>query len=109
MGYDVHITRRDNWWDDSGPEITETEWRTVIATDPDLEMTPPDLIDGQHPIWTAEMVTHPPEKRFGTAIHWFSPSDISAKNPTDILISKMQAVAQALGARLQGDDGEYYD
>jgi len=109
MGYDVHITRREDWWDESGPEITEQEWHTVVAADPDLKMTSATTGDDQVPHWIAEMTAHPPEHRLGTAIHWFSPADISAKNPTDILIGKMRAVARSLEARVQGDDGEHYD
>lgn len=63
MGYDIHITRRDDWWD---------------------------------------------EERLGTALNWAS-GEISAKNPSCILIVKMRRVAKALNARGLGDDGEYYD
>ncbi|MFD8570117.1 hypothetical protein [Streptomyces sp. NPDC059639] len=108
-GYDVHSTRRDDWSDESGLEITEQEWEAVVTADPDLQMVPAAPSEGQPLRWTAEMVTHPPEKRFGTAVHWFSPTDISAKNPTDTLIRKIQTLARALDARVQGDDGEYYD
>ncbi|MFF4259769.1 hypothetical protein ACFY1L_52345 [Streptomyces sp. NPDC001663] len=107
MGYDIHITRRANWWDDEGPEITTAEWETVVEADAELEMVPePPGWDGPRH-WIAQMITHPPEERLGTALYWDS-GEIRAKNPTDILIAKMRQPAIALNAKVQGDDGEYY-
>ena len=42
---------------------------------------------------------------------WFDwrSGEISVKNPDEPAISKMREIAQKLGARVQGDDGEYYD
>ncbi|MGQ4390011.1 hypothetical protein [Streptomyces sp. SAS_270] len=107
MGYDLHITRRDDWWDEEGPEITTAEWAAVVEADPALEMVPPPPGWNEPPQWSAEMITHPPENRMGTAMHWDS-GEIRAKNPSDILIGKMRQVAVALKARVQGDDGEFY-
>ena len=36
MGYNVHITRRDNWSDDGGPAIAESEWEDAVAMAPAL-------------------------------------------------------------------------
>ena len=38
MGYDLHITRRKDWADESGPEITAEEWLSYIATDRSLRL-----------------------------------------------------------------------
>src|SRR3954467_11033594 len=38
MGYDLHITRKENWTDDGGPTISEAEWRRVIEEDPELQL-----------------------------------------------------------------------
>jgi hypothetical protein len=32
VGYDVHITRKENWFDENGPAISLDEW---AAVDPD--------------------------------------------------------------------------
>ena len=37
MGYDLHLTRKEFWREDVGPEISESEWRRVIDEDPELE------------------------------------------------------------------------
>ncbi|MFJ9695586.1 hypothetical protein [Kitasatospora sp. NPDC101183] len=83
MGYDVHITRRENWWDDDGDgrDITEAEWDALVAAEPGLAMAP----------------------------MWWNSGRIVSKNPSDAVIARMREVAAILGARLQGDDGEYYD
>ncbi|MEU1180828.1 hypothetical protein ABZ464_24870 [Streptomyces sp. NPDC005820] len=81
MGYDVHITRCENWWDEESQDITAAQWEAVVAADPGLVMTP----------------------------MWWSAGRIVSKNPNDALIATMCKVADVLDARVQGDDGEYYD
>ncbi|WP_042409939.1 hypothetical protein [Streptacidiphilus carbonis] len=81
MGYDVHITRRENWWDEEGQDISVAEWEAVVAADPGLGAVP----------------------------LWWNVGRIVSKNPSDAVITRMREVAKALGARVQGDDGEYYD
>jgi hypothetical protein len=79
MGYDVHITRRKSWADADGPEISEEEWLAHIADDPDL-----------------------------ASLYW-NCGNIDAKNPDRPLVRRMVSAAAALGANVQGDDGEWYD
>ena len=38
MGYDVHITRRADWWAEGEPAITQGEWAAVVAADVSFEM-----------------------------------------------------------------------
>ncbi|MFF3691087.1 hypothetical protein [Streptomyces sp. NPDC002187] len=109
MGYDVHITRRENWWDEQGPDISTQEWEAVVAADPDLVMFP--MPEGGwlvEPRWIAESVTSPGVAELGGALDWRA-GRITAKWPCDALLAKMCRVAKTLGARVQGDDGEYYD
>ena len=79
MGYDLHITRRSIWSDESGPAISEEEWLAYVGGDGDLR-----------------------------ALTW-DRGDVYVKNPDPRLFSKMVAAAVALGATVQGDDGESYD
>jgi hypothetical protein len=37
MGYNLHVTRKDFWWDETGPVISLDEWITYVACDPDLQ------------------------------------------------------------------------
>ncbi|MEU1622670.1 hypothetical protein ABZ479_35910 [Streptomyces sp. NPDC005722] len=108
MGYDLHITRRDDWWDDEGPEIGRQEWEAAVAADPDLVMQP--VPDG----WAADafssasMTTRPEREDATEMLHW-DEGLASAKHPSDVLIAKMCDLAGHLGAKVQGDDGEHYD
>ncbi|MGW4379572.1 hypothetical protein [Kitasatospora sp. NPDC004531] len=81
MGYDVHITRWVNWWVEEGRDISTVEWEAVVAADPGLAAVP----------------------------MWWNAGRIVSKNPSDAVIAKMREVAKLLDARVQGDDGEYYD
>jgi len=38
MGYDVHVTRRPNWWDKTGPEISLAEWIALVEADPEMRV-----------------------------------------------------------------------
>ncbi|MGW4895052.1 hypothetical protein ACWEQL_22690 [Kitasatospora sp. NPDC004240] len=108
MGYDVHITRREIWWDEEGPDISTLEWEAVVAGDPDLVMFSPDGGWGGEPQWIAELATGSQDPELGEAMYWRE-GRIVAKHPSDPLLAKMCQVARVLEARVQGDDGEYYD
>jgi hypothetical protein len=77
----VHITRRENWWDEHGPDISAAEWEAMVTDDPGLAVVP----------------------------MWWRAGRIVSKNPSDAVIAKMYEVARLLDARVQGDEGEYYD
>src|SRR5579862_3429180 len=90
MGYDLHITRRDDWTDQSGPVITEAEWRDLIAADPELSLdtqTRLAMSDGDYVFaaWNG---------RAGALA--YHAGEITASNPDRPLIAKMVQVAQKL-------------
>lgn len=33
MGYDLHITRKSEWLDESGPEFSLAEWKAYVSGD----------------------------------------------------------------------------
>jgi hypothetical protein len=98
MGYDLHITRRSEWADDDGPEITLEEWKAYVASDdevrPDSDNGPTDFL------WAA----HPQEP---WPLCW-DRGEINTKNPDETTIRKLVAIANRLSATVQGDDGEIY-
>ena len=102
MGYDLHITRKAHWGDEHGPTISEAEWRAAIDGDPELsldterryETTRGDYVFAA---WNGEP----------GVLGWFD-GEITTKNPDTPLVVKMVAIAAALGATVQGDDGEIY-
>jgi hypothetical protein len=95
MGYDFHITRRDDWADEGGPEISSEEWLKLVEADPRLRLEP------RNGAYFA---------LFGKEA-WFDWTDgqVFAKNPDQATLRKMLEIADQLGAKVQGDDGEFYD
>lgn len=98
-GYDVHVTRKDFWADESGPEITFEEWARCQRSDPqivsDVNNGPNDfMVDisgGTFPLWYEAARGEP-----------------YTKDPSEQAIRKLQEVARCLDARVQGDEGEFF-
>ena len=104
MGYDLHITRKEFNADVEGPMITPEEWLAVVQDDQELTINVlnnsnglkyPYLADwsgpGKYPCWLN-----------------YDNGNVYSKNPTDEMIEKMVQIAERLGAKVQGDDGEVY-
>ena len=117
MGYDLHVTRRDFWADEDGPRISEEEWLTLVAADPELRLDGgarvdlPDggtlgYEDGNTAVWTAWSGNEPAGGN--QAWIWWFEGNVQVKNPDEEIVGKLWRIAQALGARVQGDDGELY-
>jgi hypothetical protein len=116
MSYDLHITRRENW--SSGRSgISLAEWLAYVDHDPEMrldgfaEIVAPDgavirMESEGLAVWTA----HP---LYATGfMAWFnhSPSGrVTVASPDEECMKKMWHIAQALNARVQGDEGEFYD
>lgn len=117
MGYDLHIVRRHNWDDyEEESHITLAEWLDYVKTDGELELTEgyqvkiPGESGAQNAPGFCEWSAYSKEKRPGYR-PWFDYGygSISTKNPDYEIIRKMIAIAEALQAKVQGDDGEFYD
>ena len=115
MGYDLHITRRDQWSDDEkeGKGISLKEWLDYIDNDPDLEISdgyrikvPGSETESQVAPGFCEWIAHPSNER-----PWFDyyRGNISTKNPDEDTIKKMLSISKTLRAKVQGDDGETYE
>jgi hypothetical protein len=99
MGYDLHITRKEYWADEDGPQITLDEWQAYVAQDPDI------VPDGNNPgpenyVFAAHSERHP--------LWWHRSGEIYTKNPDDTMIAKLVQIARALHAKVLGDDDEVY-
>ena len=117
MGYELHIIRRNDWDnDEEESDITLDEWLKYVATDSELKLTNgyeikiPNVQSIWHNspgfcLWTA----HPESKSSNSLWFDFGSGIISAKYPDDYTIMKMIQIAAVLDAKVQGDDGEYYD
>jgi hypothetical protein len=116
MGYDLHITRKEHWFDEdqSSKNISLEEWLSYIEDDrSELELTDtyevkiPGLeYKSQVPPGFCEWTAHPLNKR-----PWFDYYDgsMSTKNPDEPTIRKMISMAKEFNAKVQGDDGELYE
>src|SRR5690349_14401161 len=108
MGYEVHIHRREHWSDD-GNDIDLSEWVALIAADKSLE-------EYGHVDWKVEgsdQILRTPTARWiaengEEGGFWFYRGSIQTKNPSVEVIKKAWDIAQRLGARVEGDDGEFY-
>ncbi len=97
MGYDVHITRAQHWAENAGNEIAPAEWVALIEDDPELVLA---LEYGPYfALWIGPS---------SYSNSWFSweRGNIYSKGPGEKVTEKMLALAQRLGAKVQGDDGE---
>jgi hypothetical protein len=103
MGYDLHITRAEDWSDSEKTPITKEEWAAVVAADPELRW---DADNDQFNRFQANWINPASGEERG----WFAWSDgeISTKNPDRAQLAKMLQIAERLGAQVLGDDGEKY-
>ena len=110
MGYDVQIARLDDRTDGEAKSIRLEEWLDYVHGDSEMrldgvaEVRAPDgtTIRYENPglaVWTAGGET------------WFDFRNgrVVVKNPDDRTLTKMVAIAEKLGARVQGEEGERYD
>ena len=99
MGYDLHITRAEWHNQNDGHWITAREWLDYVKGDPELRLAG---FNGKHfTLWSGTCEYPDP---------WFDwrRGNIYSKNPDAPIVEKMVAIATALGAKVQGDDGEVY-
>lgn len=116
MGYDIHITRKAHWFDETGPGLTLQEWLDYISRDDEMradgfaEVAAPngDIIRIESPgiaVWTA--YSGQGAER-GTAWFCHFKDRITVKNPDPQIVRKMYEISSSLGAKVQGDEGEEY-
>ncbi len=116
MGYDVHITRKENWFDEEGPSISLEEWISLVGADPGMllegfaEAATPSgekiRVESEGlSVWTA----YSGHGKDGN-MAWFDlrAGCVVVKNPDEEILKKMYEIARRLGAKVQGDDGEVY-
>lgn len=111
MGYDVHITRKQDRFEDE-PQITAAEWVAYLRSDASMRL------DGYAEATTTDGETLRIEREglavwigYSSYTAWFDfrNGDVVVKNPDNEILRKMWQIAQALDAKVQGDEGEIYD
>lgn len=102
MGQQLHITRAQFWANNKKSPITENEWLVYIESDPDLELVPE--LGRLYVRWKdpAEICKYEQP--------WlnFKSGNIFTEWPDTALYKKMLAIAAALQAKVQDDDGAVY-
>jgi hypothetical protein len=124
MDYALHITRKKNWdgfGDEYGPDISREEWLALVRADPELrlegcrELQTPDgqvLRDADASIAVrTRRLRHAQagDKSGGMARCRLADGNVVIDNPDRTVRRKMWRIARALAAKVQGDDGEFYD
>jgi hypothetical protein len=102
MGYELHITRADDWFKNSDNQITADEWLELLGKDPELKQAG---IEQYGPYFVVFAHVSDPAK--SSWLSWFD-GNIESKFPTSRMIKKMISLSKQLGAKVQGDDGEVY-
>ena len=99
MGYDLHITKKDFWADENGQCISREDWNNYVKTDNQIQHNTKNSID--------DFLVSLEREHFPL---WYNPDicEIYTNNPSKKVIDKLIKISEALGARVQGDDGEIY-
>lgn len=116
MGYEVHITKKDMYFDEDGEVITLESWKEYVKQDQEMrldgfaETNTPDgtlrIEDESLAVWT-EWSKHQIDGGMAW-IHHFN-GCITTKNPDNEMLKKLYQIAQYFEAKVQGDEGEIYD
>ena len=129
MPYETHITRAEHWKRSEENPITAAEWEAYVASDREMEKADYAIVsmaDGSTmrmegpgiAVWTGYRGTVEADDRddsdgSGVAGNkvWFLwlGAEIVVRNADEEIRRKMHDVALALGARVQGDDDEFYN
>ena len=118
MGFELHITRKQNWFDEEPAfDITLIDWLEYVSGDPEFRLdnyAALELPDGKIlrteqegiAVWTAYSQDGVDQNQA-----WFTyfRGTISVKNPDQEIINKMVDIAQALGGKVQDDEGTSYE
>src|SRR5262245_15409072 len=112
MGYEVHITRKAEWFDHDGPVISLKEWLEYVSSDSEMhadgyaEAKTPDgaVLRVNNPgiaVWTA-YAGHLVDGNMAWFCHFRD--HISVKHPDVETLQKMHQIAVSLSAKVQGDE-----
>ena len=109
MGYDVHITRADEWTESETAPIELDEWLAYVRSDPEMRLdgaASAALGSGETltyeneglAVWTA----YSQHERDGN-LAWFDHrgGEIVVKNPDEEILDKLRRIAKALRARVR--------
>ncbi|WP_186764622.1 hypothetical protein [Comamonas flocculans] len=116
MGYEVHITRKQDPLVKDGPVISMEDWDAYLSCDADMRLDGYAEVNIQGgealrmeaeglAVWTAYS-GH--DVNGNMAWFYFDCGAITVRNPDAEIFRKMFSIAQALDARVLGEEGEEY-
>jgi len=105
MGYEVRITRKAQWFEPHGPRISADEWAAYVDTHSECQWVP--RAARNHEPDDVVLVIDSLGLEVGR-LWWWRDGSVTTKNPSPELMSYMIEIANALDARLMGDDSETY-
>ncbi len=111
MGYEVYITKKTNWFDD-GEEISKTDWENYVNFDKTMQIVneaTSSFDDGVNISYGNSFLAKWISPENDEIWFDFDDGNIAVKNPTKRDIIKMLEIAKNLNAKVQGDDGEFYE
>jgi len=112
VGYDIHITRKAEWFD-AEPKIGLEEWEMYASRDPllSIEGSVGWKVGDKTVSAKVFVFRDPKNEKYPEAavIAWQPFGDVVAKDPSTFGIAYMARIAYHLNARVQGDEGEFYD
>jgi hypothetical protein len=103
MGYDLHITRAEWWIRSAEHPISRQEWRTVADAWPGM-VTDGRYDSGGGPV---PLYALPTDGAYPVVMYW-AEGRVTTRMLRDTDTAELARLAEALGARLVGDDGECY-
>src|SRR5882724_2806240 len=108
MGWEIHITRGNDWSDNGKHPITADEWLALVEADPELAIDPRD--NGPYmALWLPHWVrADPPWSDDHPCFDWFK-GCMSTTRPDRETFAKALEIVRALRAKVQDDDGQVYD
>lgn len=117
MGYDLYITRKDDWSDVDGQDITLDDWMGYVHLDRSLQVdgaraaaVDPRVASGakepSHVLWLDW-----PDREVGLreAWIWLERGNLVATDADLRFRQKLFLIAVGLEARLMGENGEVYN
>ena len=117
MSYDIHITRKEDWSDSEGPEITRNEWISYMNIDKSIVLdqdrsaeVDPRVASGAKDPTHARWVEWPGRDAGAKeAWMWLENGNVMASDADAAFRQKLFLIADSLGAKLMGDKGEIYN
>ncbi|HEX7134294.1 MAG TPA: hypothetical protein VF228_17090 [Iamia sp.] len=101
MGYDLHITRTDDWTQSADDPITLDEWLALASASVHVEE------DGRvtgGDVTPFHLVADPD----GPNLYWYEDGRVVVRGVETSSFPHLVDLAAELGAKVVGDDGEHY-